>query len=141
MSGALPGKRTFIDSGVLIAAFRGGGNFGERALAVLQDQEREFITSVFVRLEVLPKPVAYGRSAEQSFYRTYFAAVKRMVPASRELIELAQSEAESFGLSAIDALHVAAAKRSRCHEFITTEGPTKPLFRVRGLQMTSIESN
>lgn len=135
----MPENRTFVDSGVLIAAFRGEGLFGQRALAVLQDPVRVFISSVFVRLEVLPKPVAYGRKTEESFYRTYFAAVKRMVPSSGDLIDLAQAEAESFGLSAIDALHVAAAKRARCHEFVTTEGPTKPLFRVSGLQITSIK--
>lgn len=37
-----------------------------------------------------------------------------------------------------DALHIAAAKRAACDEFVTAEKPTKPLFRVAGIQVTTI---
>jgi len=47
--------RTFIDSGVLLAAARGTEACSETALTILEDQEREFASSEFVRLEVLPK--------------------------------------------------------------------------------------
>jgi predicted nucleic acid-binding protein len=49
---------TFIDSGVLIAAFRGRDELSERAMAVLDDPDRSFASSEFVRLEVLPRPEA-----------------------------------------------------------------------------------
>ena len=52
---------TYIDSGVLIAASRGVGDIARRAVEVLDDQDRAFASSEFVRLEVLPKPVYYGR--------------------------------------------------------------------------------
>jgi predicted nucleic acid-binding protein len=46
---------TFIDSGVLIAAARGEGEIAERALQILEDNKREFASSQFLKLEVLPK--------------------------------------------------------------------------------------
>jgi hypothetical protein len=48
-------KRTFIDTGVLIAAARGQNDFAARAMAILDDPNREFASSIFVKLEVLPK--------------------------------------------------------------------------------------
>lgn len=66
---------TFVDSGVLIAAFRSGGETGRRALTLLDDPGREFASSPFVRLEVLPKPVYFGRRDEAEFYRMFFAQV------------------------------------------------------------------
>lgn len=41
--------RTFIDSGVLIVAARGEGAIAERALAILEDPNREFASSVFLK--------------------------------------------------------------------------------------------
>jgi predicted nucleic acid-binding protein len=48
-------RRTFVDAGVLIAAARGGTEQSRRAMAVLDDPEREFVASPFLRLEVLPQ--------------------------------------------------------------------------------------
>lgn len=47
--------RTFIDSGILIAAARGEGAIAERALAILLDPNLELASSIFLKLEVLPK--------------------------------------------------------------------------------------
>jgi predicted nucleic acid-binding protein len=134
----LPRVRTFVDSGVLIAAFQALGEVSQRALAVLADPDRDFVSSDFVRLEVLPKPVCYGRVRECQFYEAFFRSVKRTVSASRTLVAEAEAQAKLWGLSAIDALHVAAAARGRCTEFITIEVPTKPLFRVTGLKIVSL---
>jgi hypothetical protein len=46
-------KRTFIDTGVLIAAARGQNDVAVRAMAILDDPNREFASSIFVKLEVL----------------------------------------------------------------------------------------
>jgi hypothetical protein len=124
--------------GVLISAFRVVGDVSQRALAALADSNRDFVSSDFVRLEVLPKPICYGRTFERGFYEAFFLRAKRVVPATRSLVAEADVEAERWGLSAIDALHVAAAKRGRCAELLTTELPTKPLFRVTGLRIISL---
>ena len=91
-----------------------------------------------MRLELLPKPICYGNDVEREFYETFFASVQHVVRASPELVEEAQREAEAVGLSALDALHIAAAKRAACDEFVTAEKPTKPLFRVAGITVTTI---
>jgi predicted nucleic acid-binding protein len=130
--------RTFIDSGVLLAAFKAGGELAENALAILGDPERQFVSSDFVRLELLPKPICYGNDSERLFYETFFASVEQLVRASSLLVEAAEREAEAVGLSAMDALHIAAAKHAACAHFVTAEKPTKPLFRVAGIQVTTI---
>jgi predicted nucleic acid-binding protein len=108
---SMPRIRTFVDSGVLISAFKGELVLRQRAQAILKDRVRDFISSDFVRLEVLPKPTCYGRKDEREFYELFFGGVKRMIPSTRTLVSEAQTEAEAAGLSAVDALHVAAAKR------------------------------
>jgi len=132
--------KTFIDAGLLIAAARGNQDISDRALEVLDDPARSYVSSDFVRLEVLPKAVFHRHDPEVHFYRAFFARAKQTVKASSSLVAQAQSEAEQAGLSAIDALHVAAAKRAKCHELITAEKPDKPLFRVVGLNIKSIRS-
>jgi hypothetical protein len=53
-------KRTFLDSGVLISAARGTDNTALNALQILDDSDRAFVSSIFVKLEVLPKAIYNG---------------------------------------------------------------------------------
>jgi predicted nucleic acid-binding protein len=46
--------------------------------------------------------------------------------------------AGTYGLAAMDALHVAAALEIQADELITTEKQTKPMHRVREIQIVSI---
>jgi predicted nucleic acid-binding protein len=130
--------RTFLDAGILIAAIRGTPEIADRALALLNDPERLFVSSDFVQLEVLPKAVYFQQAAEASFYRAYFASVTEMVPVSQALVAQASEEAQQAGLAAMDALHVAAAIAGDAVEFITVERPGKPLFRVEGLTVKTL---
>ena len=120
--------RTFLDSGVLIAAARSLDPDGERALKFLEEPNRVFLTSPFVHLEVVPKAIFFRKQMERSFYDKYFqnAVWFREV----DKIEVAaQTEAARAGLGAMDALHLAAAHLSRADEFITTEKPGKAIHR------------
>jgi hypothetical protein len=130
--------RTFLDAGVLIAAIRGAPELADRAMELLNDPERLFVSSDFVQLEVLPKAVYFRHTAEASFYRAYFASVTEMVPVSQALVAQASEQAERAGLAAMDALHVAAARAGETAEFITIEHPRKPLFRVEGLTVRTL---
>lgn len=56
----MSGKRTYVDAGVLIAAARGKDDVAVKAIQILDDPDREFVSSPFLRLEVLPKAV-YGK--------------------------------------------------------------------------------
>ncbi|WP_437830372.1 type II toxin-antitoxin system VapC family toxin [Sorangium sp. So ce1153] len=130
--------RTFVDAGVLIVAARGTGEHAERALSVLEDPRREFVASVLLKLEVLPKPLYFRRTEEVEFYETFFSAVCAWTPLSAELSEQAFALASRHGLAGMDALHVAAALSLGADEMITTERKTSPLFRVRSLAISSI---
>ncbi len=130
--------RTFLDSGVLLTAWR--GRDAEAALAVMEDPQREFCTSQMVKLELLPKPAFFKQKAEVAFYQTHFRAAKGEEPLSLELGEKAEELARQHGLAAMDALHLAAAIRQGADEFITAERPGKPMFRVRGILVKSIHT-
>jgi predicted nucleic acid-binding protein len=128
--------RTYLDSGVLIAAARGADDLAAAALALLSDTARVFVSSVFVKLEVLPKPVYNKYLAEVRFYETYFAAV--VAWAEPEVVSAALQLAQQYGLSALDALHVAAAVALNADELVTTEGAGKPIHRVADVRIVGI---
>ena len=130
--------RTFLDAGVLIAAARGIGIIPVRAHAILDDAERTFVTSEYIRMEVLPKALYHRQSQEVLLYERFFARAAQIVSPSVSLIQQAYTEACTLGLAALDALHIAAAKSSGAEEFITTERPTTPLFRVTGIVIKTI---
>jgi hypothetical protein len=45
-----------------------------------------------------------------------------------------------IGIAVIDALHVAAAHLSRCAALVTTEKPTKPIFRTSLVRVVGIST-
>ena len=129
---------TFVDAGVLIAAFRGQGELGRRALNVLSDPDRDYASSPFVRLEVLPKPIYLRREIEVRFYNAFFSSVSRWVESVDDVVERAYRIATSNGLSGIDALHVAAAVLVGADELVTTEKAGKPIHRVADIVVVSL---
>ena len=50
-------SRTYLDAGILIAAWQARDPLGARALAILDDPERQLVVSEAVWLEVMPKPL------------------------------------------------------------------------------------
>ena len=63
--------RTYLDAGVLIAAARGKEPIAIRALEILDDPNRQFVSSIFLRLELLPKPTYFKNSSEVEFYEAW----------------------------------------------------------------------
>ncbi|MBW4442097.1 MAG: PIN domain-containing protein [Plectolyngbya sp. WJT66-NPBG17] len=130
--------RTYLDSGVLFSAARETDAFSEKALEVLEDENRNFASSLFVRLEVLPKAICYRRANEAQFYQEYFEAVQYWANDVATLIEDGYQIACKHGLSVIDALHVAAALAVGADELVTTERSTKPMHHVRKIRVVSM---
>jgi predicted nucleic acid-binding protein len=130
--------RTYVDSGVLIAAARGGGKLGERALGVLRDDSREFVSSDYVKMEILPKPVYFGREAEIRFYNAYFSRVSNWHNFDAAHLRAAFEEACRSGLQSYDAIHVAVAAIGGCDELITTEKQTSAIHRTSLIRVVSI---
>lgn len=111
----------------------------EEAMAILDDPDREFVCSDYIRLEVLPNATYFQYEDQVKAYRSFFESVSRWVTPSPELSERALDLACQFGLKALDALHVAAAERKGA-ELVTTEKPGKPMFRVDLVRITSVRS-
>jgi predicted nucleic acid-binding protein len=128
-------KRTYLDSGVLIAAIRGVEPIAQKALEILDDPEREFVSSMFVKLEVLPKAMYHKQTIEQEFYTTFFDDVTLWAKNYRRIVQNAYQEACETGINALDALHVAAAASVHADELITTERPMKPIYRAKSVKV------
>ncbi len=120
--------RTFLDSGVLIAAFKGAPQLRELALQILEDPDRVFVTSPFVRLEVLPKAIFNKQVNERRFYEQFFARAV-CVSDLNAVFDLGEKEAAKSGVGSMDSLHLAAAHLLSVDEFLTTEGLRKSIHR------------
>jgi predicted nucleic acid-binding protein len=134
----LPTTLTYIDSGVLIFAAQGTVDVAALALPFLVDQNREYVASDYVRLEVLPKAIFYKRTEEVEFYEMFFKTASRWIPTSQALLECAMEEACKSGLCALDALQIACAVFAGAEEFITSEKPSKPIHRTKLVKVVSI---
>lgn len=131
-------KLTFVDAGVLIAAARGGNVQAGRAMEILDDPERQFAASSFLRLEVLPQALFNKRTAEAAFYEAFFSMVTHWATNLDAVAEIALREASTNGIEAMDALHVAAAASVGATELITTEKPSRSIHRARAVRVVTI---
>ena len=132
--------KTFLDSGVLLAAWKGNSPRSVAAKKVLEDSTREFFTSDAVKLELLPKPIFEKRRLEVEFYNAHFSDAADSEPFSADLGRDALALAKQYGLAAMDALHLASAIRQGADEFITSELPGRPMFRVAGIKVISLHA-
>jgi predicted nucleic acid-binding protein len=122
-------KLTFIDAGVLIAAARGTEEIARLAMQVLDDPDRSFASSLFVKLETLPKATFNRQGAERAFYEAFFEDVSKWADIDESTVQAAFDEACNVGLSAMDSLHVAAAQQVGADELITAEKSTRAILR------------
>lgn len=132
-------KRTYIDAGVLIEAFRGTNPRAVRALRVLDDPDRKFVVSDYLRLEVLPKPTFHNKREEVEFMQAVFENAEN-VKTSSELTGCALAMASKYDMAPIDALHIGAAAVADVDEFVTMEKPTKPMCKVEEVNVVSMHS-
>ena len=106
-------------------------------MAILGDASRLFVSSRFVQLEVMPKAVHFGHIPEQEFFQTYFDAVTYWAEPG-DIIESAYREACAAGLSAMDALHVAAAIAVGADELVTAERAKPIVTRVQSIRVVPV---
>ena len=118
--------RVFVDTNVLFLACR---SQSPSARLLLARKDLVFLSSMYLRLEVLPKPRFFGNVHECAYYDHYFL---RSMPVEHgeRLHALALEEAEKIGLSGMDALHLAAASVGGAEVFITDERQTRPMYRT-----------
>jgi len=139
-AGALMVKRTYLDSGVLLAACKGMDKLSLQAMRALDEPEREFLVSDAVWLEVMPKAIYERQRKEAAFYEAIFAAAEKL-PWNLTTLDHAAGLAQQYGMAAMDAIHVAHALDARVDELLTAEKPGKPMFRTLGLAVRSIRED
>lgn len=132
--------KTLLDSGILLLAWRGNSPRAAAAKQILADSSREFVTCENVQLELLPKPLFEKRRAEVEFYNEHFSQTTGCEPFSDALGKAAMALAKKHGLAAGDALNLASALRQGADEFVTSELPGKPIFRVSQIKVISLHS-
>jgi len=132
-------RRVYLDTGVLITAWRGLGSAGLIALEMLDDPDLVLVISDAVWLEIMPKPLHEKRRDEAEFYQAVFDRAERL-PWSLEVLRLAQDLARQHGIAAMDAIHAGFAITHGVDDLVTTERPEKPLFRIKQLQIRSLRS-
>lgn len=131
-------KITYIDSGVLLSATDGVSRIAEKTLGILGDLSLAFASSDFVKLEVMPKAVYNKQTEEAQFYEEFFGDVIYWANNLEQIVQDANNIACKYGLAAMDALHIGAALSVGAEEFVTTEKPTKSMFRVTSIQVISL---
>jgi predicted nucleic acid-binding protein len=131
--------KTFLDSGVLLSAWHATTKEAETALAVIEDRSRQLLTSEIVRLELLPKPIFFKQSGEVNFYEDIFSKC-RSDKVDAELYRAAFNLAKTYGLAAADAFNLASAIRLGAEEFVTSELPGKPMYRVKEIKVISLHA-
>jgi hypothetical protein len=129
---------TFVDSNVLIAASTGKGKHAPQAYAILNDPAREFASSPFVRLEIVPKAIFHKQNLQVAFYEAFFLAVRQWIDDCDAVVAEAEKVGSQFGLNMGDALHIAAALMANADEFVTAERPTSSFQNVRGINVVFI---
>jgi len=130
--------RTYVDSGVLITAARGNAALSAPAIEILSDATREFVSSDWVKLEVLPKAQYFRQTSEVQFYNLFFGRVSVWALFGSDVLSVALQEASATGMSGADAIHVVLAARCGCAEFVTSERATSAIHRTARLRVVSI---
>ena len=121
--------RTFLDSGVLIAAYKGSPQIEASAITILDDPNRVFLSSPFVRHEVSPKALFNRQHDEYRFYQKYFRRAA-FCDDLKAILSRAGKEAAKSGIGPMDSLHIAAAYLLDADEFVTIEKPAKSIYRT-----------
>ncbi len=132
-------RRTYLDANVLIAAWNGDADTRAWARAVLDDPQRTFVVSEFVRLEVLPKPTFHRRASEIVFMQTILSMAEQVV-VEPALVTRALAMAGKHDLNPLDALHLAAAAQAGVDELVTLERPEKPMCQQTEVRVVSLRA-
>lgn len=132
--------RTYLDANIPIEGFRSGSPEKlARARAIIASPRRLFITSPFLRLELLPVPERTRNRDQLTALRVFFRDSEPVTDLDR-VFTVAHDLVRDHQLSVMDALHVASAHVGRCDELITREGKaTKPIYRQQLVPVTYFE--
>jgi predicted nucleic acid-binding protein len=130
--------KTFLDSNVLITAFQGIDEIWQKAMEIIDDPEREFIVSDYLKLEVIPQPTFHQRHEEIQFMQAFFDSASIYVDATPSITAQAINLACRYSLGPMDALHAGTAVESEADVLVTLEKPDKPICQVQEISVVSL---
>lgn len=87
---------------------------------------------------MLPQALFNERDAKVAFYEAFFAAVSKWATDLQAITDAALREASTYGVEAMDALHVAAAAAVGADELVTVEKPSRSIHRARSVRVVTI---
>lgn len=132
--------KTFLDSNVLITAFQAIDEVWQKAMEIIDDPEREFIVSDYLKLEVIPQPTFHRRHEEIQFMQAFFDSASLHVSPTPLITSRAIILACRYSLGPMDALHAGTAVVSEADVLITLEKPEKPLCQIKEIKVVSLRS-
>jgi predicted nucleic acid-binding protein len=123
--------RTYFDANAAIVTFAGSTPDYRisRAFQVLEDKNRLLLSSDYLWLEVIPKSLYFKELTKISYINKVFERSEKIF-SNQNIIDKAISLATSYGLSAMDSLHIASSIEGKADEFVTFEKSTKPYSRI-----------
>jgi predicted nucleic acid-binding protein len=127
-----------LDTGVLVAAWRGAEPYKSAARLILESSSLELIASTFLKLETLPKARNKGSVDEVQFLEFVYSLVSEWVPMDESLVERAIEVSTQHKVMNIDAIHVACALRVGVDQFVTSELPGKPFYAIAEINAVNI---
>jgi predicted nucleic acid-binding protein len=131
--------KTYLDSNVLIGAALGNQIASKRALEILDDENRIFVSSHFVKMEILPTPMKKKDKNEEEFYQLFFSRVTTWAVNLDRIIDDAIGLAGNSGVKILDACHIMAAISLQADEFVTAEAVNSPVLKAPGIKTISIQ--
>jgi predicted nucleic acid-binding protein len=128
----VPIKRTFIDTCVIVAAYKTQRTLHDNAKRVLFDSTRRFLSTSLVRLELSSAHYRPENSGEANFYERFWSeGISELIDIDESMIAEGIKTSKLTEAAAMDAMHLACAVRMDADEFITAERKDKdrPVYR------------
>jgi len=132
--------KTFVDANMLMAAFQGTDELCQKAMQILDDPDRDFIVTDYLKLEIIPQPTFHRRNEELYFMQTFLSSASLYLKPTSLVTDQAVTLACKYSLGAMDALHAGAALVSKADSLVTLEKPEKPLCQVKEIRVVSLRS-
>jgi len=130
---------TYVDSSVLISVATERGPLTTEAIEILDDQERRFASSAYVKMEIYPAARRNHRRNEIALYDRFFReAVFPGGGGYQRAAELAVEIVSRHAVSPLDALHIASAVELGADELVTVEKPGKGITRTGLIDVVSL---
>jgi hypothetical protein len=100
------------------------------ARSILLEAGVQLICSSAVVLELIPKATFRKNFDEVVFYENLLDAVYEWIPVDETLILRSIELASTYDIAGMDSIHIAAALAGQVDQFLTTENPSKPIYRA-----------